>query len=112
MCQKRPTYVVKELYICGKRDLHMCQKRPTYVAKETYIWRSRVDLGVDFGNSTRKNTPQKFTRKLEKFTFHTSPGGTGYILLAFMVYMLEGVGDKSYALRGLLMPLGLPCIDT
>ena len=30
MYQKRPTYVAKETYLCGKRDLRMRQKRPTY----------------------------------------------------------------------------------
>ena len=43
MWQKRPTYVAKETYYCGKRDLyhdkrdlHMSQKRPIPVAKQTY----------------------------------------------------------------------------
>ena len=33
---KTPTYMAKETYIHGKRDLHTWQKRPTYLAKETY----------------------------------------------------------------------------
>jgi len=35
MTSKRPTYMAKETYIHGKRDLHTWQKRPTYMAKET-----------------------------------------------------------------------------
>ena len=55
--QKRPIYVAKETYLCGKRDLllmvhvrlfsgvdiiHMWQKRPIYVAKETYLCGKRL----------------------------------------------------------------------